>query len=86
MFIKILSIAFFFIFSAANSINWGRLLPQVVFHVNAYLDLIKLGHVSIGSEVDVCVPSGNFGNILSAYYAKVCKKKHACQAKSGAPC
>ena len=58
-------------FSAANSINWGRLLPQIVFHVSGYLDLVKSGRVELGREIDVCVPTGNFGNILSAHYAKV---------------
>ena len=57
--------------SAANSINWGRLLPQVVYHASAYLDLVQNGVISIGEEADICVPTGNFGNILAAYYAKV---------------
>ena len=57
--------------SAANSINWGRLLPQVVYHASAYLDLVKQGEVAMGEPVDVCVPTGNFGNILAAFYAKV---------------
>ena len=57
--------------SVANSINWGRLLPQVLYHVTAYLDLVKEGHVIMGDAVDYCIPTGNFGNILSAYYAKV---------------
>jgi len=57
--------------SAANSINWGRLLPQVVYHVSSYLDLVKDGVVALGDDIDVCVPTGNFGNILAAYYAKV---------------
>jgi len=57
--------------SAANSINWGRLLPQVVYHVSSYLDLVKDDVVALGDDIDVCVPTGNFGNILAAYYAKV---------------
>ncbi len=57
--------------SAANSINWGRLLPQVVYHASAYLDLVKSSVMSLGEEVDLCVPTGNFGNILGAVYAKV---------------
>jgi threonine synthase len=56
--------------SAANSINWGRLLPQVVYHSSAYLDLVNQGVVELGEPVDVCVPCGNFGNILAAVYAK----------------
>ena len=58
--------------SAANSINWGRLLPQVVYHASAYLDLVKCGVISMGEVADLCVPTGNFGNILAAYYSKVC--------------
>ena len=56
--------------SAANSMNWGRLLPQVVYHSSAYLDLVTRGVVALGEPVDVCVPTGNFGNILAAVYAK----------------
>ena len=56
--------------SAANSINWGRLLPQVVYHSSAYLDLVNAGAAELGDPVDVCVPCGNFGNILAAVYAK----------------
>ncbi|XP_052781075.1 threonine synthase-like 1 [Mya arenaria] len=56
--------------SAANSISWGRLLPQVVYHVSSYLDLVKQKVVALGDEIDLCVPTGNFGNILAAYYAK----------------
>ncbi|XP_034258412.1 threonine synthase-like 1 [Pantherophis guttatus] len=56
--------------SAANSINWARLLPQVVYHASAYLNLIEQGVISFGSPVDVCIPTGNFGNILAAIYAK----------------
>lgn len=57
--------------TAANSINWGRLVPQVVHHASSYLDLVKNGVISMGEKADVCVPTGNFGNILAAYYAKV---------------
>jgi len=57
--------------SAANSINWGRLLPQIIYHVSSYLELVKNGAISLGEEADTCVPTGNFGNILAAYYAKV---------------
>ncbi|XP_072268810.1 threonine synthase-like 1 [Pyxicephalus adspersus] len=56
--------------STANSINWARLLPQVVYHASAYLDLVDQGFISFGNPVDVCIPTGNFGNILSAVYAK----------------
>ena len=57
-------------FSSANSINVGRLLPQVVYYISAYADLVKDGEVKDGETVNVTVPTGNFGNILAAYYAK----------------
>ena len=56
--------------SSANSINWGRLLPQVVYYVSAYAKLVDNGKVAAGDPIDVCVPTGNFGNILAAWYAK----------------
>ena len=56
--------------SSANSINWGRLVPQVVYYVSGYCDLVKSGDISLGEEINVCVPTGNFGNILAAYIAK----------------
>ncbi len=56
--------------SSANSINWGRLMPQIVYYISAYADMAARGHCSLGDPIDVCVPSGNFGNILAAYYAK----------------
>ena len=56
--------------SSANSINWGRLLPQVVYYASAYADLAAAGAVAAGEPVDVCVPTGNFGNILGAWYAR----------------
>ncbi len=56
--------------TSANSINWGRLLPQVIYYVSAYADLAASGAVSAGEAVDFCVPTGNFGNILAGYYAK----------------
>ena len=59
-----------YFFSSANSINWGRILPQIVYYVSAYCDLLKEGKVEKGDPINVCVPTGNFGNILSAYYAK----------------
>ena len=54
---------------SANSINWGRLLPQIVYYVSAYADMVASGGVKAGEPMDVCVPTGNFGNILGAYYA-----------------
>ena len=59
-----------FFFSSANSINWGRVLPQVVYYISAYCDLLKMGKIQKGDPINICVPTGNFGNILSAYYAK----------------
>ena len=59
-----------YFFSSANSINWGRVLPQIVYYVSAYCDLVKAEKINSGDVVNVCVPTGNFGNILAAYYAK----------------
>ena len=56
-------------FSSANSINWGRLLPQIVYYFAAYLNLVHQGAVAYGTPVDFVVPTGNFGNILAAWYA-----------------
>ena len=56
--------------SSANSINWGRLLPQVVYYISGYAKLVVKGAVKAGDPIDVCVPTGNFGNILAAWYAK----------------
>ncbi len=56
--------------SSANSINWGRLLPQIVYYLSGYADLVARGFCAPGAPIDICVPSGNFGNILAAYYAK----------------
>ena len=56
--------------SSANSINWGRLLPQIVYYLSGYADLAVRGAVAAGDSVDVCVPTGNFGNILAAWYAR----------------
>ena len=56
--------------SSANSINWGRLLPQVVYYVSAYGKMVESGQIQAGDPIDVCVPTGNFGNILAAWYAK----------------
>ena len=57
-------------FSSANSINWGRLAPQIVYYVAAYTALAEKGEIKMGEVVNVAVPTGNFGNILAAYYAK----------------
>lgn len=59
-----------YFFSSANSINWGRLAPQIVYYVSAYCDLVAEGEIKYGDELDVTVPTGNFGNILAAYIAK----------------
>ena len=59
-----------FFLSSANSINWGRVLPQIVYYVSAYCDLLKSGAIAKGQSINVCVPTGNFGNILAAYYTK----------------
>ena len=58
------------LFSSANSINWGRLLPQIVYYVYAYLELVRTEQITLGKPMDVVVPTGNFGNILAAYYAR----------------
>ena len=57
-------------FSSANSINWGRLAPQIVYYVAAYAKLAEAGELKLGEKLNVVVPTGNFGNILAAYYAK----------------
>ena len=56
--------------SSANSINWGRLVPQIVYYFSAYADMLASGEISNGEEINVVVPTGNFGNILASYYAK----------------
>ena len=58
------------VLSSANSINFGRLVPQVVYYFSAYADLVERGAVRCGDPVNFCVPTGNFGNILAAYYAR----------------
>ena len=58
------------LFSSANSINWGRLLPQIVYYFYAYFRLAEQGALSLGEPMDVVVPTGNFGNILAAYYGR----------------
>ncbi len=57
-------------FAAGNSMNWGRLLPQIGYYFSAYADLLQEKKIAIGEEIEVCVPSGNFGNILGAFIAK----------------
>ncbi len=56
--------------SSANSINWGRLAPQIVYYISAYCDLYKAGKIKLGDKINVTVPTGNFGNILATYIAK----------------
>ena len=58
-----------FSFSSANSINWGRLCPQIAYYISAYADLIQKKAIFAGDKINICVPTGNFGNILAAYYA-----------------
>ena len=57
-------------FSSANSINWGRLLPQIVYYISAYATMAEDGEIAYGDKINIVVPTGNFGNILAAYYAK----------------
>jgi len=57
-------------FSSANSINWGRLVPQIVYYISAYCDLVAEKKIQNGDPINVVVPTGNFGNILACYYAK----------------
>ncbi len=59
-----------FFLSSANSINWGRVLPQVVYYISAYCDLVRDGRIAMGDSINFCVPTGNFGDILAGYYAK----------------
>lgn len=59
-----------FMLSSANSINWGRLVPQIVYYFSAYCNLLKYDEIKLGDPVNFVVPTGNFGNILAAYYAK----------------
>lgn len=57
-------------FSSANSINWGRLVPQIVYYVSAYCDLVNQKKIAMGDRINVCVPTGNFGDIFAGYLAK----------------
>ena len=58
------------LFSSANSINWGRLLPQIVYYFSAYCDMLNEGKINLGDKINVAVPTGNFGNIMASFYAK----------------
>lgn len=57
-------------FSSANSINWGRLVPQIVYYFSAYADLLAAGEITAGEKINFAVPTGNFGNILAGWYAR----------------
>lgn len=59
------------VLSSANSINVGRLVPQVTYYCDAYAQLVRAGAISVGDAVDFCVPTGNFGDVLAGYYAKL---------------
>lgn len=59
-----------FVFSSANSINWGRLAPQIVYYFSAYVDAVAAKKIKLGDEINFVVPTGNFGDILAGYYAK----------------
>ena len=61
-----------YMLSSANSINWGRIVPQIAYYFSAYADLVGSGKINSGEEINVVVPTGNFGNILAAYYARKC--------------
>lgn len=58
------------VLSSANSINVGRLVPQVTYYMDAYAQLVRRGAITLGDAVDYCVPTGNFGDVLAGYYAK----------------
>ncbi|MGN0601186.1 MAG: threonine synthase [Oscillospiraceae bacterium] len=57
-------------FSSANSINWGRLAPQIIYYISTYAQLVKDGEINLGDKINIVVPTGNFGNILAGFYAK----------------
>lgn len=59
-----------YMFSSANSINVGRLIPQIVYYFHGYMELLRKKEINFGEEINFSVPTGNFGNILAAYYAK----------------
>ena len=56
--------------SSANSINWGRILPQLIYYFSAYCDLVNNQDINMGDQINICVPTGNFGDILAAWYSK----------------
>ncbi len=58
------------IFSSANSINWGRLAPQIIYYISSYAQLVKDKEIELGDKINIVVPTGNFGNILAGFYAK----------------
>ncbi len=58
------------VFSSANSINFGRLVPQIAYYFSSYLSLVSSGEINLGDKINFVVPTGNFGNILAGYYAK----------------
>ena len=58
-------------FSSANSINWGRLAPQIIYYVSTYAQLVADGEIELGDKINIVVPTGNFGNILAGYYANI---------------
>lgn len=58
-----------YMLSSANSINFGRLVPQIIYYFSSYLDLVSAGDIAFGDKINFAVPTGNFGNILAAYYA-----------------
>lgn len=59
-----------YLLSSANSINIGRLVPQIVYYFSSYFKLVKQSQIALGEKINICVPTGNFGNILAAYYAQ----------------
>jgi len=61
-----------YVLSSANSINFGRIVAQIAYYFSAYCELVKAGRIKTGDKINVVVPTGNFGNILAAYYAKRC--------------
>lgn len=82
-----LAVEYATVLNTANSINWARLLPQVVYHCSAYMDLLRSRTLTFGDPIDVCIPTGNFGNAMSALYAKqmgipirkvICASNHNC--------
>ena len=75
-------------FSSANSINWGRLVPQIVYYFSAYVDAVKAGKITAGDPINFVVPTGNFGDILAGYYAKLmaCRLTDCCVHPTAITC